>query len=121
MNLYIMGYFIPMIYMLIGYVYVTQDNKHKFLNFKNDLLLLLHMNVCIFVPTETIRRYQMSWNWSFRACELPCWCWELNLSPLRDQQGFLTDAPSLEPPILLFLRQFSLCSHCLAWAMQDTM
>ena len=24
------------------------------------------------------------------SCELPCWCWELNLGPLQEQQVLLT-------------------------------
>jgi hypothetical protein len=30
------------------------------------------------------------------GCELPCGCWKLNPGPLKEQQVFLTDEPSLQ-------------------------
>ena len=31
------------------------------------------------------------------GCELPCWCQELNPSPLQEQPVLLTTEPSLQP------------------------
>jgi hypothetical protein len=30
------------------------------------------------------------------SCELPCWCWELNLVPLEEQPELLTADPFLQ-------------------------
>jgi hypothetical protein len=34
----------------------------------------------------------------FKGCELPCGCWESNLSPLEEQPVFLPTEPSLPGP-----------------------
>jgi hypothetical protein len=44
--------------------------------------------------TETRRGQQIPWKWS----ELPCGCWELNSSPLEEQQVLLTDISTLQHP-----------------------
>jgi hypothetical protein len=38
------------------------------------------------------------------SCELPCGCWEMNLSPMDEQLMLLTAGPSVSPTTL-FLRQ----------------
>jgi hypothetical protein len=45
------------------------------------------------------------------SCELPCWCWELNLDPLEEQPVLLTTEPSLQPPPCFFetLTSLGLC------------
>lgn len=41
---------------------------------------------CVFfVPTKARRGHQISWSWSFRCCEPPTACQDLNLSPLEEQ------------------------------------
>ena len=34
------------------------------------------------------------------GCELPCGCWELNLSPLEEQPVLLTTKSPLQPPVI---------------------
>lgn len=42
------------------------------------------------------------------ACEQPCWCWEMNLGPRREQPGLLTTKPLLQ---LLTFSSFK-CQRC---------
>jgi hypothetical protein len=39
------------------------------------------------------------------GCEPPCGCWDLNSGPLEEQSVLLTAEPSLQPPVVCFLRQ----------------
>ena len=36
------------------------------------------------------------------SCELPCWCWELNLGPLEEQPGLLIAELPLQLPLIFF-------------------
>jgi hypothetical protein len=38
-------------------------------------------------------------DWSYRCCEPPCRCWELNLGLLEEQLPSLTAEPPLQPEI----------------------
>lgn len=57
--------------------------------------------VCL-VPVEDRNGPLVSWNWSYRHCELP-WYWELNLGPLLKRQALLTSEPTFQS------REGSLC------------
>ena len=55
------------------------------------------------LSTEVIKVYQIPWNQSYKNCEPPCRCWELNPSLWKEQSVFLTSEPSLQFPNFLFL------------------
>ena len=38
------------------------------------------------------------------SCELPCWCWELNLDPLEEQSVLLTAEPSFQHQNLIIFK-----------------
>lgn len=38
-------------------------------------------------------------DFSYRQCDLPCGCWELNLGALEDGPALFTAEPSLQPPL----------------------
>ena len=54
-------------------------------------------HVCL-MPTEARRGNWILWNWSYRQCELPYGCWELNPGPLEEQSVLLTPEPFLQSP-----------------------
>ena len=53
------------------------------------------------VSMEARRGYQISWYWSYRFCELPCGCWELNSGPCKSIQWFNYWAISLAPTMFI--------------------
>ena len=42
---------------------------------------------------------EVAGSWSYRQCELPYGCWELNPGPLEEQSVLLITEPSLQPQI----------------------
>ena len=57
------------------------------------LVFCPHACVCVRMPDLGVN-----------TCELPCRCWELNLSPLEEQSVLLTTEPSPQPFNLITLK-----------------
>jgi hypothetical protein len=54
--------------------------------------------ICL-VPSEGVKPPDTGVTYS---CELPCWCWELNIGPLEEQPVLLITEPSLQSPLSVF-------------------
>lgn len=48
------------------------------------------------LPSEA-RSHWICWDWSYSHCELPCRCWQSNLSPLGEQLRLITTKPPTSP------------------------
>lgn len=80
--------------------------------FHTSLLKVLLMNMSVWVcPTSTLKATGgcwIFWSWSYRSL-LAAWHgrWELNSSPLEEQEVLLTAEPSLWAPVFLLPGQLS--------------
>ena len=55
-------------------------------------MLVFYLHVCL------CKGVQSPGTGATESYELPCGCWDLNLSPLEEQLVLLTAEPSLQPP-----------------------
>jgi hypothetical protein len=58
-------------------------------------------HICVWCPAD--QKSQIPREWSYRCCESPCGCWELNLGLLEEQLLLWTTEPSLQPQMQLYL------------------
>ena len=67
--------------------------------------------ICVLPPLEARKGHQVTGD-----CELLCWCWDLNLGPLKEQQVLLT----AETPLQLQMLSLCVWFYSVGWDLDST-